>query len=320
MSASRSSRRLSQESPRLRSFQACGRVRVQLDEALGQCYYESLQLEQGLSIGRLHYHPLCTVIEDSSAPHEGHVLVVTVGLQGQSGFIGKDGCRVKFDAGHTTTTAFRAAAGERIYQAGATASQLRVIIEKQALCKYVGNDRAEQLLGSGRLQCLGSDPSSEAVRSHAAALVRYLQRGLIDPANRLGLHIHALSLLSEQLALLAPQAIPCLPPGARQVECLERARRLMCEHLHQPLTVAYLAAAVGLNERAFKEGFRCLFHRTPARMLLELRMGKAMTLLESGQQVAQVAWQVGYQYPNNFTTAFTRYFGRTPKSAVGRKR
>ena len=36
--------------------------------------------------------------------------------------------------------------------------------------------------------------------------------------------------------------------------------------------------------------------------------------------VAQAAWQVGYKYPNNFTVAFTRYFGRSPKSIFGKKR
>ena len=104
------------------------------------------------------------------------------------------------------------------------------------------------------------------------------------------------------------------------VQRIERARNLLCEQLDKPLTVDYLATAVGMNEHKLKEGFRYLFDTTPARMLLELRMRKAMTLLEAGQQVAQAAWQVGYKYPNNFTVAFTRYFGRSPKSIFGRKR
>jgi len=52
-------------------------------------------------------------------------------------------------------------------------------------------------------------------------------------------------------------------------------------------------------------------------LLLELRMRKAYALLESGQQVAQAGWQVGYKYPNNFSVAFARYFGRSPKAIFG---
>jgi len=44
---------------------------------------------------------------------------------------------------------------------------------------------------------------------------------------------------------------------------------------------------------------------------------RARLLLESGCQVAQAGWQVGYRHPANFSTAFSRYFGYAPKT-VGR--
>ncbi len=320
MNTSKGSCRLGLDSPRQRSVQADGRLCMQLDETLGQCHSELLQLEQGLSLGRLHYHPVRTLIEETAGPHDGHVMVVTIGLQGKSGFIGQDGSNLAFEAGHTTITAFRATPGERRYQANETASQLRVVIDQATLCKYVGEARAEQVLGSGRLQRLDFRPSSKAAQAHAAALVRYLQPGLLDPANRLDLHIHTLSLLSEQFNLLAPPQTTDAPLSTQEIERLERARNLLCEQLHTSLTVEYLAAAVGMNEHKLKEGFRHLFDSTPAKMLLDLRMRKAMALLESGQQVAQAAWQVGYKYPNNFTVAFTRYYGRAPKTIFGRKR
>jgi AraC-like DNA-binding protein len=59
---------------------------------------------------------------------------------------------------------------------------------------------------------------------------------------------------------------------------------------------------------------------TPHRMLHEIRMRKAYTLLESGCQVAQTAYQVGYKFPNNFSAAFTRFFGKSPKSVFGKRR
>lgn len=320
MSTIKGNCRLGLDHPRQRSVQADGRLRMQLGEDVGNCYSELLQLEQGLSLGRLHYHPTRTLIEETCGPHDGHLMVVTIGLQGKSGFLGKDGSNLAFEAGQTTITAFRATPGERRYLANETASQLRVVIDQPTLCKYVGEERAAQVLGSGRLQRIDFRASSKAAQAHAAALVRYLQPGLLNPSNRLDLHIHTLSLLSEQFNLLAPQDGTASPLSTSEIERIERARNILCEQLHTALTVEYLATSVGMNEHKLKEGFRYLFDTTPARMLLDLRMRKAMTLLESGQQVAQAAWQVGYKYPNNFTVAFTRYFGRTPKSIFGKKR
>ncbi|MNG24257.1 Regulatory protein PchR [compost metagenome] len=87
--------------------------------------------------------------------------------------------------------------------------------------------------------------------------------------------------------------------------------------MDRALTIPYLCAAVGLNECKFKQGFRDLFGASPHRFLLDLRMRRAWALLESGCQVAQAAWQVGYAHPTNFSAAFMRYFGRTPKSVSG---
>ena len=48
-------------------------------------------------------------------------------------------------------------------------------------------------------------------------------------------------------------------------------------------------------------------------------MRRAWALLETGCQVAQAGWQVGYAHPSNFSAAFTRFYGRSPKSVFGRR-
>ncbi len=53
---------------------------------------------------------------------------------------------------------------------------------------------------------------------------------------------------------------------------------------------------------------------TPYQMLLDIRMNKAWELLSTGLQVAQTAYAVGYEHPSNFSAAFTRFYGRSPKS------
>ena len=300
---------------RLVSTQACGWMRQQLPEELGECYSERLSFDDDLMVVRSRYRPTRNLIEETVNPHNRHMLVITFGMQGDSGYKGADGAAVSFKAGFTTITSFQLSLGERCYEAGATVSQLRLLIGESMLNKYIGEQRTRQLLGNGNVRQLAFQKTTAASASHASALTHYLNQGVIG---RLEMHIHTLSLLSEQLNLLSADTRPeSLQFSANDIEKLDRARDIMIEQMDQPLTVTYLCAAVGLNEFKLKEGLHYRFNSTPHRMLHEIRMSKAYTLLESGCQVAQAAWQVGYAHPTNFSAAFMRYFGRTPKSVSG---
>lgn len=303
---------------RLVASDAHGWMRRQLPEEVGTCYCERFSLDDDLMLIRSRYRPLRDLIEETVNPHDRHMLVITYGMQGDSGYRGAEGSAVAFRAGHTTVTAFRLSRGERRYQAGASVSQLRLLIGQSTLDKYLGEQRTRQLLGNGNLCQLALQKTSAACASHAGALAHPCDPGVSEPLN---LHIHALSLLSEQLRLLSPASnTGNLRLSAVDIEKLDRVRDIMIEQLEQPLTIPYLCAAVGLNEFKLKEGLRHRFNSTPHRMLHEMRMSKAHALLESGCQVAQAAYQVGYRFPNNFSAAFTRFFGKTPKSVFGKQR
>lgn len=300
------------------SHDESGWMRQQLPEALGECYCERLTLDNDLMVLRSRYHATRNLIEETANPHNRPMLVITFGMQGDSGYKGADGSAVAFRSGYTTITAFQQSLGERYYEAGATVSQLRVLIGERMLNTYLGEQRTHQLLGNGHVRQLAFQKTSAASASHATALTRYLNQGVTA---KLDMHIHTLSLLSEQLKLLSPPASDkSLPMSAVDIEKLDRARDIMVEHMDQPLTIPYLCAAVGLNEFKLKEGMHHRFNSTPHRMLHELRMRKAYTLLESGCQVAQAAYQVGYKFPNNFSAAFSRFFGKSPKSVFGKRR
>lgn len=323
MGTGKSGYRLTTNEPRSRHTLTDGRIRLQLPDEVGHCYADSIELEQGFAVGRLHYHPSRGLVEDSNGPHAGRVMVITVGLQGESAYHSEHSADLLFKAGHTTITAFHSLPGERHYQEDHAVSQLRLIISEATLHKYVGPERATQFLDCAGLHRLSFHSSSQATMAHAAALTRYMQptTATAQSSPILNLHIHALSLLAEQFNRLTPSTVQhTVPLSVEDIQRVERARDLLSSQLDQPITVEYLATAVGVNEHKLKEGFRYLYGNTPIGLLLELRMRKAYTLLESGQQVAQTAWQVGYKYPNNFSVAFTRYFGRSPKSIFGTKR
>lgn len=146
----------------------------------------------------------------------------------------------------------------------------------------------------------------------AQALVHLHDRdaGLLD------LQIAALGLLAEQTREFQPPTVVSGKLRADDQGRMLQARDLLMREYGRPLTVAWLCATVGTNEFKLKQGFRELFGTSPHRMLTDIRMQRAWELLETGQHVSTVAYQVGYQHLSSFSAAFERYYGRTPKSVA----
>lgn len=289
---------------------------LRLPPELGDCRSERLVLDDDLALLRSDYCPSRFLIEESINPHDRPLMVITFGLNGRSRYVDANGNELCFRAGHTLVTRFSESWGERHYEAGRSVSQLRLLVGARTLARYLGESRARELLAGRQVTQLACGVTSQASAGHALALsVR--ERG---PRDRLALHIHALSLLAEQFSRLCPEPLRASPrPSPDDLERIEQARELMLAEMDQPLTLAYLAARVGLSESRLKEGFRSRFQTSPHRMLQTLRLHRAHALLESGLQVAQVAYRVGYRHPSNFSAAFTAFYGRPPKSVAGRR-
>ena len=151
----------------------------------------------------------------------------------------------------------------------------------------------------------------EARLVKAAQVVAVVLAG-VDMAGVFGKELEERAVPQERVVVPVIQA-------KGNIERIEQARQTMEERLDKPLTLDYLATIVGINKNKLKDGMIYLYNATPTELLLELRMTKALTLLETGLQVSQVAWRVGYKYANNFTVAFTRYYGKSPKALFGKR-
>ena len=99
----------------------------------------------------------------------------------------------------------------------------------------------------------------------------------------------------------------------RDLKILHDARSILDAHYADAPKLADLARQVGINKLKLTQGFKQLFGLTIYDYLLSVRMSKAQTLLhESELSITQIAFEVGYEYSGNFTTAFRRYFGVPP--------
>ncbi|MEY3038592.1 MAG: hypothetical protein RL143_1159, partial [Pseudomonadota bacterium] len=83
-----------------------------------------------------------------------------------------------------------------------------------------------------------------------------------------------------------------------------------------PPTIHQLARALGLNEAKLMRDFKQLFGQTIFDFTQNIRMDAAKTLLETtSKSITEIAFDVGYEYSSNFTTAFKRRFGVPPSVA-----
>jgi AraC-like DNA-binding protein len=97
------------------------------------------------------------------------------------------------------------------------------------------------------------------------------------------------------------------------IECLHEVKDLVAKNFENPLSIMQLAKKAGINDFKLKKGFKYLFGTTVFDYLQSIRMEKAKKLLlETELTIEQIAYTIGYEFPNNFTPAFKKQFGCTP--------
>ena len=98
------------------------------------------------------------------------------------------------------------------------------------------------------------------------------------------------------------------------VERICLARDILLQNIEQPPSIFSLAKQVRINDFKLKRGFRQLFGTTVFGYLRQYRMEQARSILEAeDMSVAQVAQVVGYASPSQFSVAFKKQFGFSPK-------
>ena len=86
------------------------------------------------------------------------------------------------------------------------------------------------------------------------------------------------------------------------------------QHLHEELTVEDLARRAHMSPRTFARRFREVTGVTPARWVLEQRVGHAQSLLEQGLRVEEVARRAGFGSAATLRSAFARERGTSPSA------
>jgi AraC-like DNA-binding protein len=110
--------------------------------------------------------------------------------------------------------------------------------------------------------------------------------------------------------LLREPARPAVPASARLAE------DYILEHLHEPLTVAEVAASVGTSTRALQRGFLQHLGMTPTQYIRWRRLQRVHADLVAGDpartHITDVAARWGFSHHGRFARDYRRAFGVTP--------
>lgn len=202
-------------------------------------------------------------------------------------------------------------------QGGADFEQLALEVDPGKLRELLGAPalpRALEKLVTSAVACeMHEQPMAPALSRLLDEILYADARGA---CRQLWLEAKGLELVAVLIDELTLASEAMAPLGARDVERLERARRLLLERMDCPPGLPELARAVGLNEFKLKAGFRTLFGASVFGYLRAQRMDRARRLLvQRDLSITEVAARVGYANPSKFAAAFRKHFGRPPSAS-----
>lgn len=131
---------------------------------------------------------------------------------------------------------------------------------------------------------------------------------------RVGVHLQARQHARKVMSIANCRAIDFELENDPREQIFRRALSLIESRLSNPPGLPELARAVGVNERKLTETFRQRIQQTVFDFINQRRLECSCQLLDSSSlQIRQIADQLGYRNPGDFTRAFRRYFAVTPR-------
>ena len=127
------------------------------------------------------------------------------------------------------------------------------------------------------------------------------------------------ALIPVLLLKIAERAVPASGADPRALATYQRARALIDERFLEFKTLDEAARVAGVNLSYLCRLFQRFDHQTPYRHLMHLKMNRAaQLLLDSGLLVKEVAAELGFSDPFNFSRAFRSVFGLSPEKFLAR--
>lgn len=100
---------------------------------------------------------------------------------------------------------------------------------------------------------------------------------------------------------------------------IAKATNYIQQHFHETIVVETLAARCGMSVSGFHSHFKRITSLSPLQYQKAFRLTTAKGLIAQGNDtIANIAYQVGYESPSQFSREYSRYFGCSPKADLGK--
>ena len=161
------------------------------------------------------------------------------------------------------------------------------------------------------------------IDSRIAGLKRGADAYLAKPFDRTELLIQLANLLENRRKLQARYAgtepAPSDIPEVQQEDAfIARFREYVEKHIdNEDMDVQVLCRALSISRAQLYRKINAVTGKSATSLIRAIRLGRAKTLLKNPEyNITQVAYEVGFRYPEYFSRAFSEEFGMTPSQFV----
>jgi len=102
-------------------------------------------------------------------------------------------------------------------------------------------------------------------------------------------------------------------PIKSKEKILKDSMKILLDDIEKRITINDLCKEIGTNPSTISKIFNDYLNQSPFAWLKKERLElSAKSLIKTDYKIYKVAYEVGYSDPNNFSTAFKKYFGVSP--------
>jgi AraC-like DNA-binding protein len=102
------------------------------------------------------------------------------------------------------------------------------------------------------------------------------------------------------------------PQEPREAKRIREVRTYLEENYLESHPIKQLSRQFGINEFDLKREFKARYNQTIFGYVQQLRMEKAKEGLLAGKSIKEVAFEIGYEHPHHFSTAFRKWYNIPP--------
>lgn len=164
------------------------------------------------------------------------------------------------------------------------------------------------------------DHSAATTPQMAQLIDLIVNNKIIGPMRNLMIQSHTLELLALQFNQFRSAGNVSEIVSKTDHDKFQSLKNYIDSHFLQDLSLTQLSRNFYINEFKLKKGFKTIFGYTVFGYVRKLRMDYALLQLRfNANSVDEVAYSLGYENSNHFSTAFKNYFGKSPSVYLKKK-